>query len=224
VAERTETERVVEEVEDLNCPDTMEFCDLFFSDCDRFLAAKVPKLDRPFITPIPRRLQQSNLPQNPESPRHAQLAKECSDAVQEVPQPRKLSTYRPAFGSGMETSQMEITAGGVARGYHTSSNKDGVRLRLWQEDSKNEEFELTKLPDWDGAETAIPSIRFPKTTVENLKIVLNKPIQSWNALAHTGVDRFPLIISRDQKSVKKDYWTKQKLESSPRDRIEESES
>jgi hypothetical protein len=196
--DHTETEHVVEEVLDDDYYSISELSDLFFSNCGKYMVAKASTLDFPLITPIAGTLL-------PKSLCLIEATKEAPDIAQEVKQQGALSIYIPGFISKTETQQMEITATGATTGFQTSLSRDRVSLQFWQEDSSistSKDFELVKVPDWDGVEHTTASIQFPKTKEDNFRVVLNQPIRSWNTLPDNEIECFPLVISRDPSCVK----------------------
>lgn len=162
------------------------------------MVAKASTLDFPLITPIAGTLL-------PKSLYLTEATKKAPDIAEEGKQQGALSTYISPFISKIETQQIEITAMGATTGFQTSLSRDKVSLQFWHEDSStsnSQDFELVKVPDWDGVEHTTASIQFPKTRDDNFKVVLNRPIRSWNTLPDNAIEHFPLVISRDPSCVK----------------------
>jgi hypothetical protein len=73
-------------------------------------------------------------------------------------------------------------------------------LNQWHDDGRDDSLVLSRLPNWSGAESAKTSVIRPSHESEPIKIVFNKPADTWSEVSSRAPSAFPLIVERDVRS------------------------
>ena len=70
-------------------------------------------------------------------------------------------------------------------------------LNQWQEGGRDESLVLSRLPHWEGAESARTTVIKPSHESEPIKIVFDKSAATWSKVSSRTASAFPLMVERD---------------------------
>ncbi|KAH7370142.1 hypothetical protein BKA65DRAFT_561623 [Rhexocercosporidium sp. MPI-PUGE-AT-0058] len=73
-------------------------------------------------------------------------------------------------------------------------------LSQWHDDGEDDSMTLSRIPNWRGAESAIPSVILPSCELEPIRVVFDKSADTWSKVSAREPSTFPLMIDRDMSS------------------------
>jgi hypothetical protein len=73
-------------------------------------------------------------------------------------------------------------------------------LSQWHDDGEDDSMTLSRIPNWRGAESAIPSVILPSCELEPIRVVFDKSADTWSKVSAREPFTFPLMIDRDMSS------------------------
>lgn len=101
---------------------------------------------------------------------------------------------------------VEVSSNGQVRGASNIKSKDSVKFSVWQNvagEISIIEYELTKLPMWNGLDDTTASIKLPANSDEFIKIILHKATKEWSDFSGLAEEHFPIVVRRDRDTIRK---------------------
>jgi hypothetical protein len=174
-----------------------------FSSCGKYVVLGLRGSRYPLILPILQRMLEPSLGEYTNSFKTSESAEDNVLSRQE----------RSLFASSFldfasrkldERSPLVTKAAGSALMASVTHTTSSVNLRLSGTcQGISEDIQLTRLPKWKDLSTSSAWVELPRTNEELVKIVLNKAARPWCSSSESGADCLPLVISRDQRGLKR---------------------
>ena len=174
--------------------------DVSFSSCGRYIVIK-DLTSGVLVQPIPAKIQPLNPMKKPSAPdKDVGVAKPTNRQLQPISSVPNDALLRQG---GLNTNFSTATSGTSGLSILSKGSVSIQRGGLGLGTAQGEVLELIKLPKWTETETTAAAVRLPRTRDDRVSVIVNKSVQPWYELSDPATQHPPVVIHRDQRTLKK---------------------